>query len=104
MHAESETPQVGPCARAVSSLYGGELLLSQPVTHCPIAPSFSIRTRSVHNILQYAASHATRTCPFSLLVAPSCSSKCDALLEIIHIIRRKSFVCCQVVLCVFLQQ
>ena len=27
-HAESKTLQVGPCARAVSSLYGGELLLS----------------------------------------------------------------------------
>ena len=34
----------------------------------------------------------------------SWSSKCDALLEIIHIIRCKSFVCCQVVLCAFSQQ
>ena len=27
-HAKSKTLQAGPCARAVSSLYGGELLLS----------------------------------------------------------------------------
>ena len=96
-HAESKTLQVGPCARAVSSLYGGESLLSLLVTYCPLlAPSIPIR----------AASHATRA-PCRSLAVPkprSCSWKCGALLEIIHIIRCKSFVGCQVVLCVLSQE
>ena len=36
--------------------------------------------------------------------SPSWSSNCDALLGIIHVIQCKSFVCYQVVLCVFSQE
>ena len=49
--------------RAVSSLYGGELLffvIAYVTCYCPLAPSFSIR----------AASHATRF-PSRFLAVPS---------------------------------
>ena len=98
--AESTTLQVGPCACACCILSLRRrvvfFVIDDVTCSCLLALLFSIR----------AASHATRTCPFSL---PDCRSllswslNCDALLEIIHIIRGKSFVCYQVVLCVFSQ-
>ena len=70
---------------------------------------FSSSRVIVFLIPQYV-SHPTPSHPTPhvvLLAAWRClswSSSCDANLEIIHIIRCKSFVCCQVVLCIFSQQ
>ena len=64
--------------------------------------SLVLNTFSLHNILE-SKPHPTPHVPLLASWRPlSCSSKCDALLEIIRMIRCKSFVCCQVVLCVFL--
>ena len=90
------------CACRILSLRRRVAFLSQPVTCCPLAPSFSIRALYV---IFYSKPHPTPHVPLlASWRSLSCSSKCDALLEIIHIIRCKSFVCCQVVSCVFSQQ
>ena len=65
------------------------------LSSCPLV----LNTCSLHNI--NPTPHVPLLASWRSL---TCSSKCDALLEIIHIIRCNSFVCCQVVLCAFSQQ
>ena len=62
--------------------------------YCSLAPSSSLR----------AASHAARVPLLASWRSLSWNLNCDALLEIIHIIRCKYVMWCQAVLCVFSQQ
>ena len=62
--------------------------------HVSASCSLVLNTSTLHNFAQQAASHATRAPSRFSWRSPRWSSKCDALLEIIHIIRCKSFVCC----------
>ena len=73
-------------ARAVSSLYGGELLFCHSICHVLLS-SFSLVLSTCHI--------PRHTCPLTW------SSHCDALLKIIHIIRCESFVLSSGAVCIF---
>ena len=86
-------------ARAVSSLYGGELFFLSEHMSRVITVSFVL----LHPRSQYVP-HPTPHVPLlASWRSLSWSSNCDALLDIIlsYGVPGKSFVCYQVVLCIF---
>ena len=75
------------CPCRILSLYGGELLLPYPVPYCSLAPSPSI---GAIYVLFCSKLHPTPHVSFlASWRSLTRRSKCDALLEIIHIIRCK---------------